>query len=151
MWGEIPHNLINTVCSFEHTRVYPPLLCTLSMEQKMCTKEYDSEMRYDCRCERCRLTASVEKVEKKLTLFANEYNKLSEQYHSHLSKIYEKHPRGFSYSVKVDNNYDEKSKAIYARMKELDKLSQRQIWRLTRLERKLDLINEDEYYSQQYA
>ncbi len=120
------------------------------MEQ-MCIKEFDSEMRYDCKCERCRLTTSVENTEKKLTLFANEYNKLSEQYHSHLGKIYEKHPRGFSYSVKVDNNYDEKSKAIYARMKELDKMSNRQIYRLNRLERKLDLINEDEYYSQQYA
>lgn len=145
MWGEIPHNLI-TVCFFEQTRVYPPLLCTLSMEQKMCIKEYGS-----CTCERCRLESSYEKTEKNLTLFANEYNKLSEQYNSHLSKIYEKHPRGFSYSVKVDNNYDEKSKAIYARMKELDKLSQRQIYRLNSLERKLDLINEDDYYSQQYA
>lgn len=116
------------------------------MEQIMCIKEYDS-----CTCERCRLDSSYENTEKKLTLLAKEYNELSEQYHSHLSKIYEKHPRGFSYSVKVDNNYDEKSKSIYARMKELDKLSQRQIYRLNSLERKLDLINEDDYYSQQYA
>jgi len=116
------------------------------MEQKMCIKEYGS-----CTCERCRLNSSYEKAEKKLTLLANEYNKVSKQYHSYLGKIEEKHPRGFSYSIKIDNNYDEKSKAIYAKMKELDTMSQRQIWRLTSLERKLDLINEDEYYSQQYA
>ncbi len=119
---------------------------TLSMEQKMCIKEYGS-----CTCERCRLNSSYEKAEKKLTLLANEYNKLSKQYHSHLGKIYEKHPRGFNYSVKVDNNYDEKSKALYSKMNELDKMSQRQIYRLNSLKRKLDLINEDRYYSQQYA
>jgi len=134
------------VCSFEHTRVYPHLMCTLSMEPIMCTKEYD----HDCRCERCRLKSSYEKAEKKITLFANEYNKLSKQYHSHLGKIYDK-VGVKSWRIKIDNNYDEKSKSIYAKMRYLDKMSQRQVWRLNSLERKLELINEDKYYSQQYA
>ncbi len=138
------------VCFFEHTRVYPPLLCILSMEPIMCTKEFDSEMRNDCRCERCRLNTSVDKVEKKFSLLADEYNKISKLYHNHLGKIYDK-VGVKSWRIKIDNNYDEKSKSLYSKMKDLDKMLDRQRWRLTSLERKLELIDEDDYYSEQYA
>ena len=111
----------------------------------MCIKEYDS-----CTCKRCRLDSSYEKTEKKLTLLANEYNKASKQYHSHLGKIYDK-VGVKSWRTTIDHNYDDISKALWAKMEESDKMSKRQIYRLNSLERKLDLINEDEYYSQQYA
>ncbi len=149
MWGEIPHNLINTVCFFEQTRVYPPLLCTLGMEQ-MCIKEFDSEMRYDCRCEKCRLESSYEKVELRLSVLNIVRTRIGQQYSNYLGKIYDK-VGVKAWRIKIDSNYDEKTKKLYSKMKDLDKRANAQIYRLNSLERKLDLINEDEYYSQQYA
>ncbi len=116
----------------------------------MCTKEFDSEMRNDCRCERCRLTTSYEKTELRLSVLNIVRTRIGQQYSNYLGKIHDK-VGVKSWRIKIDSNYDEKTKKLYAKMKDLDKRANRQIYRLNRLDRKLDLINEDEYYSQQYA
>jgi len=105
----------------------------------MCIREYES-----CKCERCRIKASYERTEKKLSLFNNEYNRLSIQYRNYLDKIYKR--VGYGSRIKVNSDYDTKSKRLWTQMQDADNKGQRLIYRLTSLERRMDLYKEDDYY-----
>ena len=120
-------------------------------QQIMCVKEYDSEMRNDCSCERCRVEAQIKRLENKIDIVHDIYNKASGEYHTYLNELHHKvgvfSSISYSKQPKINNEYDAKSKKLWETMKESEGKSRKLIYRLASLERQLDLINEDEYYA----
>ena len=107
---------------------------------ELCVKEYNS-----CKCERCKVKTSYEHTEKKLSMINAEYNSVSKQYHKYLNGIYNK--VGYGGRIKVNSDYDIKSKRLWIKMQDADNKTKRLIYKLTSLERTMDLYEEDDYYS----
>lgn len=114
------------------------------MNNTMCTKEYDSEMRDDCKCKKCLLVRRIKTLEQSIDKEHGIYNKASRQYHDYLNKIYNK--SDYSWRVKINSNYDEKSKRLWNIMEVSEKKSKPLVYRLIGLERRLEDIEENEHF-----
>ena len=120
------------------------------MKQTMCTKEYYSEMRGDCKCKKCLLELKIDRVEKKLSELGDKFNKASQAYSNYLAKIREEvgdKIERYSYQGKrLNSNYDTIAKRLWLEYKVIDDQYQRQVYRLTSLERQLESLEEDEAF-----
>ena len=120
------------------------------MKQTMCTKEFDSELRNDCTCEKCSLERKIDRVEKKLSELGDKFNKASQAYSNYLAKIREEvgdKIERYSYQGKrANSNYDTVSKRLWLEYKDIDTHYQKQVYRLTSLERQLESLEEDEAF-----
>lgn len=100
---------------------------------ELCVREYSS-----CKCERCKAKSLYEKTELRLSTINVIRNRLGQQYSYHLGKIYDK-VGAKAWRLKIDHNYDERSKALWVKMNDLDKRANRLIYKLNSLERTIDL------------